>query len=170
MGVRGLGSWRKQRPLCNGADTDWNIIRSERSPTSTGCSIAWNSGESPENQGAYERWISNVCTWYLQWSGDCRTASRSQVIGGLTREGWAFSECLSRVMGNYHARFWGESGLATARTYPTFAQKWEANINRGFAEQVAAKPWNHPAATERDSSQKRTIAEMKFRCSYRRIN
>ena len=93
---------RKRMPCCNGGDTEWNILGSVRRLTSGGCLVTRARMESVKTGKAIDGLVLEHPVASAKLTAR-QYREASSACGALHRR--VFCRCLSRVMGNYHARF-----------------------------------------------------------------
>jgi hypothetical protein len=121
-GVAGRGGWKKRRPSCNEADRSWDITPRESGLTSIGSLITGEFGEPPSRGNAND---GQARTGWCALSRDERGVAASAYREGVTRfprrtasprEGRLRG--LSRVKGDFQARFLGGGAAVTPPCYP----------------------------------------------------
>ena len=120
--MAGRGGWKKRRPSCNEADRSWDITPRESGLTSVWSLITGELGEPPSRGNAND---GQARTGWCALSRDERGVAASAYREGVTRftrrtasprEGRLRG--LSRVKGNFHARFLGGGAAAMPPCYP----------------------------------------------------
>ena len=120
--MAGRGGWKKRRPSCNEADRSWDITPRESGLTSVWSLITGELGEPPSRGNAND---GQARTGWCALSRDECGVAASAYREGVTRftrrtasprEGRLRG--LSRVKGNFHARFLGGGAAATPPCYP----------------------------------------------------